>query len=463
MSVVYKNEQKNLQELDINPITNLKDENNKENMKDRIMNTEPNHCLYTRKQNRLELDKGVISKLIFNSFNDPDNYFSMESPVHVGKRIHLKKIDVVIRKEGRRFSNIKNQQSKKQTVSSAKSLSGDTNKSMSMNYKRKSVTNNNFEYIDNNSLKNIFENFKKLKIHNKLMKDNEISISRSVNRNKSNIDENNSNHKTTNPNESNDIAYPYDLYHFLDYQNKQISANKNNEKRVIALSKFLSKRINQKEDELLINKIDLFKYKKEMIKEIAGTKPKDEKFGKFQWNMDLRHYRREPGRRQLYVNVNSDRNPFWGVIVDRYPDHKERAVRPGYNLNQKEFLKFEKNMKKSKLKYSSRNYRNLDDLNVKGDNLFNVEYQREMSTKGRKILHKVFVENGKVVLDRDINRLYGEETLYKSYENRKVYSYNENSINNSERKNSHYKRDNKSLLLSPFSKSLEKSQNLQNV
>ena len=38
-----------------------------------------------------------------------------------------------------------------------------------------------------------------------------------------------------------------------------------------------------------------------------------------------------------------------------------------------------------------------------------------MSSKRRKILHRVFVENGKEVMDTDINYVFGEETLYKNY------------------------------------------------
>ena len=69
----------------------------------------------------------------------------------------------------------------------------------------------------------------------------------------------------------------------------------------------------------------------------------------------------------------------------------------------------------------------MDDLNVVGNNLLDFEYKREMSTKGRKILHKAFVENGKAILYQDINNIFGDKTLYKNYENnnKNKYGYNE--------------------------------------
>ena len=40
-----------------------------------------------------------------------------------------------------------------------------------------------------------------------------------------------------------------------------------------------------------------------------------------------------------------------------------------------------------------------------------------MSSKRKKILHKAFVENGKIVLNTDINNVFGKETFYKDYNN----------------------------------------------
>ena len=209
------------------------------------------------------------------------------------------------------------------------------------------------------------------------------------------------------------------------------------------------------------------KTKKEILKEINEDKPKGEKFGKFQWNMNLRTPSDFKGLKQLYVNVNSERNPFWGVIVERCPEQKEMAVKPGYNLQQKEFEKFTKNQIIQKNMKSLDNIKKLDDLNVKGTDLLDLEYKREMSSKGRKILHKVFVENGKNILDKDINKIFGEETIYKNYENKRKYNYNINDNRNEKNENNiHYKynqKEKKSRILSSLSRSLEKSNSNSNL
>ena len=58
---------------------------------------------------------------------------------------------------------------------------------------------------------------------------------------------------------------------------------------------------------------------------------------------------------------------------------------------------------------------NLDKVNISGKKLFNVEYNREMSNNNSKILHNVFVDNGKVILYKDVNDMFGNETIYKNY------------------------------------------------
>ena len=115
--------------------------------------------------------------------------------------------------------------------------------------------------------------------------------------------------------------------------------------------------------------------------------------------------------------------------MERYPNNKELAVKPGYNLKQKEFEKFSKdmnNINKNKNKNNVNAIKNLDDLNVVGNDLLDMEFKREMSTKGRKILHKAFIENGKAILNQDINTAFGEKTLYKNYDNDNKYKFNDN-------------------------------------
>ena len=462
MSFGYTKENQSLPELstDDNMISNK----NKSNISiNRVLPTSPNICLYTRKLNDEEIAKGDIRRIIYNSFHEPSEYFLENSPVHVNSKKNLEKIDLFSPKDAKGNARV---QQKKENMSSI--AGNNESKSSSIKRKRTSIFNNGYakkyEIIDNNGLKIIYEKFKIENEKNKNLRNNEVSLSRSIqNLNKSKSNNNLDNSEENSNSNINDNVYPYDLCRSLNYQNKQIKKKKKNAKKVMSLSKFISKKINKKEDELLINKVDLYKYKKEILSGLSQEKPKEEKFGKFQWNMDLRRPINFRGFRQLYVNVNSERNPFWGVIVERCPEEKETAVRPGYNLNQKEFKKFVKNKNIQKNKEYVRGVENLDDLKVKGSNLLDLEYKREMSTKGRKILHKVFIENGKTVLEQDINKVFGEETIYKKYENK--HRYNKTLDNDkSEGENVHYKYNKgKSRIASSVSKSLEKSGNYSNI
>lgn len=135
MSFSFKKEQaiKNIDENDknidkqinnnINGINNLK--------------LSQNFCLYRRKMNEDEVKKGDITNLINKSFNDPSYYFSIQSPVQVGKKIKLKKLDLFPHKEGRRHSNLRGPQTKS-NISVPKVSVTKSNKSISFGKQKKS-------------------------------------------------------------------------------------------------------------------------------------------------------------------------------------------------------------------------------------------------------------------------------------------------------------------------------------
>ena len=66
-----------------------------------------------------------------------------------------------------------------------------------------------------------------------------------------------------------------------------------------------------------------------------------------------------------------------------------------------------------------------------------------MSTKGRKILHKVFVENGKIISEQDINNIFGDATLYKNYDNKKINQVNEEIYENNDENNHSFLKKNR--------------------
>ena len=384
--------------------------------------------LYVRKLNDNEKSIGDIEKEIYDSFNDPNKYFNSKSPIRIGKNIELKNIGIIEKQENRSSLTRLKKNNNDFSVTEKSCIATKTALNKQNNNTNNKINNNhNYELVDNNILKNIFDSYRKDSTKRYNNKNN--SCENNYNNN-SNNDLINSNSKNNiNDSKSIDIIdenliknLPINLSRSLSYQNKILNTRNTTDKEIKKMSHFISKKINSDEKDLMINKVDLYKYKKEILNEISNDNHYEDIYGKFRWNINLRRPENFHGIRMSYVNINNDRNPFWKVVVDKYPNDKELAIKPNFNLNNKEFIKFAntKGIKKSLGKI--KNLKSLDGLSIKGSNLLDFEYKREMSCKGKKILHKVFVENGKVILDQDINNVFGDETLYKSYDKRKCSS-----------------------------------------
>ena len=167
-----------------------------------------------------------------------------------------------------------------------------------------------------------------------------------------------------------------------------------------------------------MNKIDLYRFKKEVINEIENRKPLDERYGRFKWNISLRKPDYFKGVRDSYINLKGERfNPFWSIVIERSPKLKNLSIIPRHG-NKRNNLYESKNRSLNAI-YTTPSFKtieNLEDLTVDGKNLYKLEYKREITdSKERKILHKVFIENGKAITHNEINNLFGHDTFYKNY------------------------------------------------
>ena len=180
------------------------------------------------------------------------------------------------------------------------------------------------------------------------------------------------------------------------------------------MSGVLSKRLNKKNNDLLINSVDSYRYKRELINNIQN-KEFSELYPQYYWKMNLRRGN-DIKRKDLYVNIKNIYEPFFAVIVDNPQEKKELKFKSGIDLNCKELKDFKRN--KYLIDNFSKKINNLEKLEKINDNdkkLFDVEFNREMSSKRKKILHRIFIENGKEIMDTEINNAFGEETIYKNY------------------------------------------------
>ena len=90
------------------------------------------------------------------------------------------------------------------------------------------------------------------------------------------------------------------------------------------MSGFLSKRLNKYQKDLLINSVDSYRYKKEIIKDI-NNKKFSEIHPRYYWKMNLRRGK-DTKRKDIYVNIKSNYDPFFVVFVDNYEKKNEIMI-----------------------------------------------------------------------------------------------------------------------------------------
>ena len=386
-----------------------KEDNHNENMKtievtsptksEKMSNFHKNknpRSLFIRRINEEEKYKNYIQTEIDEYFNSPDKYFEKNSPISVNKIFNLKDINIfnkpqvrhiTNKKSNKNFPNFSNLSPKKKTQTNVSSIIG-TQHPGTINTTNIIEQLPKYEIIDNEKLKYIFESFNDKENKKSFIKENHLNL------------------KIKN--------FPLDLSKSLSVQKRRLKTSRNEVKNNRRMSGFLSQRSKKSEKDLLINSHDSYLYKRELINNIHN-KEFSEIYPRYYWKMNLRRDKNEK-RKDMYVNIKNNYDPFWSVVIDNTQNKKEVKFKTGLDLYSKELKDFKKN--KYLIENYSRKISNLErlgNLKIEGKNLYDVEYNREMSSKRRKILHRVFVENGKEVMDTDINYVFGEETLYKNY------------------------------------------------
>jgi hypothetical protein len=214
-----------------------------------------------------------------------------------------------------------------------------------------------YDYVDDNALKMYFNNIKLLIYNNK---------------------------KTTKNNKYiNNEKLPSYIEKSLDNQTKILSERKKQIKEKNRIEKKILKKCHQKSNlELLINKDeDLFLYKTLKRKQRENKKSLGEKYNLNLWNITLRNSKNKNNSLfewSGYYNFGKKDSPLYSVFPIK--TEIEYYSKP----------KMIKNVKLSK----HRKTRTLEGLEIKGENLFNIELKRETGFRGRKLLYR----NGEIDL-----------------------------------------------------------------
>ena len=391
------------------------------------------HSLLLRKLSSSTTNKNVIKSEISEYFNSPDKFFNPNSNIVINRKINLKKIIHIEENKpsahktfGRRdsFRSNKNNTSK---LSYLKEKNSIYNK-FSSDDKDDHSQGKNFELIDKERLRSIFISFKNAS-KNIIKKNKNTSINEEKTNSK--IDFEKKDKKEEN--------IPKQLSLDLGIQKRHLLKKKNLDKKSHETSKYLSLKLHKNENDLLFNSVHLYRYKKEILGK-EDTKEFDKVNNQsclFKWTSSLRRPKNFYGKRESYINVGGENNPLWSIVVEKYPITKEVSVQSGYNLDNKDFKDFiRKRNNDSKSNEKIKKVEDLDEIGIDGKSLYDLEYNREMSGNKRKILHNVFIENGKAIFYRDVNKIFGHETIYKNYcgrnpiRNKKIGLYKSNQSAN---------------------------------
>lgn len=370
-----------------------------------------NNTLFIHKLPKNESNKNIYTE-IDNYFDDPEDFLSPDSKVIVGHKISISPIAGTCNIDNRekKYSKLNLEKHKTKTNISYSKEKSRLNKTISQ-----AVDNNNnnikFQVINNNQLKNIFDSFKEPSNINSFIMEHKLN------------------------NNNNSSILPRNISTSLITQNHYLDIKKKHEDKVKKMSRYLSRRTNKKINDLLINRIDFFRMKREIFNDIENSRPLEERYGQHKWVISLRRPDNFVGIRNAYVNIRNEHNPLWVNVREKYPLQKVLSIKPGYDLEYKDFVDFKKNQFLPESSFDNiKAVENLDDIEIKGKDLYKIEYKRELDDKNNKILHRVFFDNGKLIFDKEINETFGNETIYKNYE-KAIYDDNNNNYFNSNASN----------------------------
>ena len=319
-----------------------------------------------------------------NYFFNPSFYFSNDSPIQIGKKHEITDISFIKNKKGKRLTLLNNS-------SSSKTRDYVTKTEKEKERERNSVFDKNkFEFLDNKKLKTVFDLYK-----------NRINLKKK----EAYLKYNNSD-------------LPLNMNVSLRNQQESLHKIKLNKINKEYLERYLTKKCKKNKNELIFNKIDNFLYKKEIIKNIENKKIISENNSRTDWILSLRRPKKLKGIRSSFININTDKYPFWSYLTEKDNELKETSVKPGINLNSDYIEKVIKHAKitNSLNEKNIKKLKNLDEIKIEGNDLLDFEFQREMSSQKKKIMHKAFIDNGRIIFNSEINHVFGRKTFYKNYD-----------------------------------------------
>ena len=155
------------------------------------------------------------------------------------------------------------------------------------------------------------------------------------------------------------------------------------------MENLLIKKTKKKREKLLFNDPELYQIKRGILNNIEDKEPIDSKLGVNNWYYNLRRPKKFNGIRDIYINIRSPENPFWGRFFETSPKLISRNRKPIIKANT--FVNdLEKNPYLPKIPHafgSIEEMKSMNNLLIKGKNLLEFEKNLELNSPGKKKLY----------------------------------------------------------------------------
>ena len=160
----------------------------------------------------------------------------------------------------------------------------------------------------------------------------------------------------------------------LSGQEKALLHQENYKNSSQIMSKNISNRIKRNEKDLLYNKIEIYRLKRQLADLIEKSKSIRDKFGDNHWMVSLRRPKISKEIRFLYSNITNKYNLFPDLIIDRGDKDFEFIIDPSLQNNKeyKDILKTIKHLNKI-YKFQIPDTEKVLDIEVKGKNILHKE------------------------------------------------------------------------------------------
>lgn len=315
-------------------------------------------------------EESPLKKDIRTSFEDAEKYLKVIPSMVIGRLIKGPRIDedfkIVPHSIVGPATAIEELAAQKKNPNLSLKFSAKLSTSSTLPLVRKDdkIKRSNFESVDDHKLKSIYNQFQMRKNKNK--------------------------------EKTNDFlkTLPEHISNNLKCQEKSLKTFEDEEKKFQRLMKYLSRKSEKKVEDLLMNKVDTIRLRKEINSIMESKKPFEERYGAYNWNVSLRRPKNFTGTRHTIINLGSNYEPVWLSVKETIPENAEIVRKPHSKITEQfktlSSEKFNYLMKTVENTHSVdlRQLENIKDLELEGKDLLQVEKEITDTLTGKKIVYK---------------------------------------------------------------------------